>query len=85
MAEKKLTRRQRLRIKQSFPMGMYVGLLTGTFVTLVGVALRLEPFVIFVRSFSSSVLLGSVVSIGLSIVKMADTEYKQRHTVVQRR
>ena len=78
MSNKKTTRRERLRAKPVFPAGMFVGLLTGSCVTLVGIFSGLDSTVILTRSFTSGILLGCIVSLGVSIVRMADSESKKQ-------
>ena len=78
MKAKRRTRREMLRSKKVFPAGMFAALLTAACVTLVGVCLVLEPFVILVRAFFSAIVIGSLVSLGVSIVRLADSEYKKR-------
>ena len=68
-----------LRVRRTFPAGMFVSLLTGSIVTLVGIFSGLEPLVILVRSFVSAVVLGCLVSLGISIVRLANSEYKKRN------
>jgi hypothetical protein len=58
---------------------MFVALLTGSIVTLVGVFVGLEPIVILVRSIVSAAVLGCLVSLGISIVRLANSEYKKRN------
>jgi hypothetical protein len=78
MKANRLSRREKLREQGAFPAGMFAALLTAASVTLIGVSLRLEPLVILVRSSISAVLLGCLVSLGVSIVRLADSEYKKR-------
>lgn len=78
MKGRKPSRREKLRSQPAFPAGMFAALLTAAFVTLVGVFLGLEPFVILFRSSISAVVLGCLVSLGVSIVRLADSEYKKQ-------
>ena len=77
---KKLSRRARLREASAFPIGMYSALLTAVFVTLLGLALQHDSKVILVRAAISGVMIGSIVSLGVSFVRMADAEYKDRQS-----
>lgn len=78
MAREKKGRRARSRSNQRFPAGMFTGLLTAAFVVLVGVFLRQSPLVILIRSSVSAVLLGCIVSLGLSVVRIADSEQEKQ-------
>jgi hypothetical protein len=77
MKGKALTARQAIRRRKSFPVGTYTALLTSALVTLVGVFLRLDPFTILSRAVGSALLLGLVVSIGVSVIRLADSGYKR--------
>ncbi len=79
MNRKQISRRAQLRVRRTFPAGMFVSLLTGSIVTLVGIFSGLEPMVILVRSFVSAVVLGCLMSLGISIVRLANSEYKKRN------
>ncbi|MFN6206543.1 MAG: hypothetical protein ACK49R_08885 [Planctomycetota bacterium] len=46
---------------------------TASAVTLVGVMLGLEPHVILLRAAGSAILMGSVLTFGLSVIQMANT------------
>lgn len=81
MNGQKRSRRAELRNQRLFPAGMFVALLTAAFVTLVGVCFGLAPIVILVRASVSAVVLGCLVSLGVGIVRMADSEYKNRRTL----
>ena len=78
MGRKRETRRAVLRNRSMFPVGMFAALLTGAFVTLLGAFLMLEPFVILIRAFISAIVIGSICSLGVSIVRLADSEHKKR-------
>lgn len=77
MSKQQLTPRQRQRLKKNFPFGICAALLTGAAVVLVGVFLKLEPYVILQRAVVSSFVLGIIVSLGVSIIRMTDSEYRQ--------
>ncbi|QDT10263.1 hypothetical protein [Planctomycetes bacterium K23_9] len=70
----RIARRDAMRAKNAFPYGKFVGLLTAAFVTLVGVYMQLEPITILMRSTVSAIVIGTVVSVGVSIVRLADAE-----------
>lgn len=76
MSRRTPTRREAMRRQRSFPAGTLVALLTAIAVTLIGVALRLDSWAILTRATVSSVLLGMVVSLGVSVIRRADTDYK---------
>jgi hypothetical protein len=76
MSRRKITRREALRRQKSFPAGTFAALLTAVLVTLVGVFLRLEPTTILGRALVSSLVIGSIVSIGVGIIRLADADYK---------
>ena len=79
MTDKKTTtRRERRRNRGKFPIGMYVALLTAVMITLIGVCMDFEPQVILSRAALSSVLLGLIVSFGVSIIRITDADYKER-------
>ncbi|MFK7738233.1 MAG: hypothetical protein AB8B50_19565 [Pirellulaceae bacterium] len=78
MPKKNLTPRQRERLKNDFPAGRVAALLTGAGVVLVGVFLNLQPSVILVRAFISSCVMGFIVSLGTSVIRMTDADYKRR-------
>ena len=76
MSRKKLTRRELMRRKKSFPAGTLAALLTAVMVTLIGVGMQVESFTILTRAAISSLLVGSIVSIGVGVIRMADADYK---------
>lgn len=80
MSTERLTRRQRLRRKSSFPAGMFAALLTAVCITLIGVAIGLDPFVILSRAVMSAILLGTLVSFGMSVVRLMHAESKPRRS-----
>ena len=63
--------------KRNFPYGKFCGLLTGAFVTLIGVALQLSPMTILIRASVSAIVIGAIVALGVSLVRIADTEDKK--------
>jgi len=76
----RISRREAEQSKQLFPHGKFVALLTAAFVTLVGVYLQLEPITILMRASVSAIVLGIVVSLGISVVRLADAESKKQDT-----
>ena len=76
MSPKKLTRREMMRRKKAFPAGTFAALLTAVMVTLVGVGMQVESFTILTRASVSSALVGTIVSIGVGVIRMADADYK---------
>ncbi len=76
MSENGRSRRRDVRLQRSFPAGKYVALLTAALVTLVGVCLQLDPLTILLRATGSAVLLGCLVSIGVGVIRVADSEYR---------
>ncbi|MCS7467175.1 hypothetical protein NZK35_11025 [Stieleria sp. ICT_E10.1] len=76
MSGKSTTRRASFRRQKAFPVGTLIALLTAVAVTLVGVILGLESSTILMRAIVSSVLVGSVVSIGVGVIRLADADYK---------
>ncbi|MDV6030945.1 MAG: hypothetical protein F9B45_12755 [Phycisphaera sp. RhM] len=76
MSGKSTTRRASQRRQKAFPVGTLIALLTAVVVTLVGVVLGLESSTILMRAIVSSVLVGSVVSIGVGVIRLADADYK---------
>ncbi|MCC9602936.1 hypothetical protein LOC67_20495 [Stieleria sp. JC731] len=76
MSNRRMTRRKEMRQQQAFPFGMLAGLLTAIAVTLIGVFLRLEAFTILTRATVSSLILGTVVSLGVGVIRLADSGYK---------
>lgn len=76
MSRKKLTRREMMRRQRSFPAGTFAALLTFIMVTLVGVGMQVESFTILTRALVSSLVVGSVVSIGVGVIRLADADYK---------
>ena len=76
MNNKNLTPRQRRRNKAAFPAGMYAALLTAVCITLIGVIVNLDPAVILSRAAMSALIIGGLVSFGMSIVRMTLSESK---------
>jgi hypothetical protein len=65
-----------MRQQRSFPAGTFAALLTAVMVTLVGVAMQVESITILARALVSSLLVGSIVSIGVGVIRLADADYK---------
>jgi hypothetical protein len=63
----------RRRMKRRGPLGTVCGLLVACAVTLIGLAVGLEPHVILWRSFISAILIGSLVSFGMSVIYVANS------------
>ena len=76
MSRKKTTRRESIRRQKAFPAGTLVALLTAIVVTLIGVCLQLESITILTRAVVSAAAVGSVVSIGVGVIRLADADYK---------
>lgn len=76
MSGKQPTRRASIRRQKSFPAGTFIALLTAIAVTLIGVVLGLESTTILIRAIVSALLVGSVVSIGVGVIRLADADYK---------
>ena len=77
-------RRARQRTSGRLRAGLLAGLLTAALVILLGALMRLEPYVILIRSTISGLLLSGLVSLGLSIVRLADSE-SRKHQRLRRR
>ena len=78
MTTKIQNRLVRRRYRKGFPIGSLTALLTGSLAALIGVCSGLEPFVISYRSFISALLLGTIVTIGTSIVQLANVQRPKR-------
>ncbi len=63
----------RRRMKRRGPLGTVCGLLVACGVTLIGLAVGLEPHVILWRASISAVLIGSLVSFGMSVIYVANS------------
>ena len=63
----------RRRMKRRGPLGTVCGLLVACGVTLIGLMVGLEPHVILWRAFISAVLIGSLVSFGMSVIYVANS------------
>jgi pilus assembly protein TadC len=72
------SRRDALRAKRSFPHGKFSGLLVAVFVTLIGVFLRLDPVTILIRASVSAIVIGTIVSLGVGVVRLTDSENKKQ-------
>ncbi|MEO1526925.1 MAG: hypothetical protein AAFX06_15920 [Planctomycetota bacterium] len=80
----KLTPRQERRARTTFPLGTFAAMLTAAFVTLVGVFLGLQPLVILTRAFVSAAVIGLVMSLGVSVVRLANAEHRRREELGRR-
>ena len=78
MPAKKMTRRQQKRMQAAFPAGMFMALLTFALVTLLGVAMRFDSWVIVQRACFSALVLGIVVSLGVNVIRLAESENKTK-------
>ena len=56
------------RLRRKGPLGTVSALLTASVVSLIGLAIGLEPHIILWRALVSAVLIGSIVSFGLGVV-----------------
>lgn len=63
----------RRRLKRKGPLARVSALLTASGVSLIGLTVGLEPHVILWRSFVSALIIGTVVSFGLSVIYVANT------------
>lgn len=64
----------RRRLRQRRPTGMVFGLLAGSLATLIGVACQLDPFAICCRALISGFTVGAVMSVGASLIRLANLE-----------
>ena len=60
------------RLRRKGPLGTVSALLTASVVSLIGLAIGLEPHIILWRALVSVVLIGSIVSFGLGVIYMAN-------------
>ena len=65
------------RLKRIGPLGKVSGLLTASIVAFIGLAIGLEPHIILWRALIASVLMGSLVAFGLSVIHMANAKRQQ--------
>lgn len=63
---------------QAFPHGLFAGLLTAAMLTLVGVFLGFEPHVVLIRATVSALIVGSTLSVGMAVVRLANVEQKEQ-------
>ena len=63
----------RRRLKRRGPIATVLAILTASGVTLAGLSIGLEPFTILCRASVSAMILGSLVSFGLSVIDIANT------------
>ncbi len=59
--------------KRRAPLGTVAGLLTAFGVTLIGMVVGLDPHIILGRATTSGVLLGVLISFGMSVIHVANT------------
>jgi hypothetical protein len=64
----------RRRLRRRHPTGIFFGLLAGSLVTLIGVACQLDPFAICCRALISGFAVGAVMSVGASLIRLANLE-----------
>ncbi|QEF98525.1 hypothetical protein Mal15_25770 [Stieleria maiorica] len=76
MSRKPTTRRASQRMQKAFPVGTLVALLTAVAVTLTGIIMGVESTTILTRAAVSALMVGSVVSIGVGVIRLADADYK---------
>ena len=62
----------RRRLRRKGPLGKAAALLTASLVALIGLSAGLEPHVILWRAFLAAVLIGVLVSFGLSVICAAN-------------
>lgn len=74
MKDQPQTQRARRRKRSRIPIGLHVGLLAAACITLIGVALGLEPAVILTRAVLSATILGSLVSFGTSVLGLTNAK-----------
>ena len=60
------------RIKRIGPLGRVAGLLTASLVVLIGLVNGLTPEVILLRALIASMLVGTLVAFGISVVQVAN-------------
>jgi hypothetical protein len=60
------------RIKRIGPLGKVAGLLTASLVVLIGLVNGLTPEVILLRALVASLLVGTLVAFGISVVQVAN-------------
>ncbi len=63
----------RRRLRRKGPLAKVSALLTAGAVTLIGLSIGLEPHVILWRAVVAAIVMGSIVSFGLSVVHLANT------------
>jgi len=62
----------RRRLKRKGPLAKVSALLTASAVSLAGLAVGLEPHIILWRALIAALVIGSLVSFGLSVVDLAN-------------
>ncbi len=71
-------RRERHRRKQKQrPLGLLTAMFTACVVTLIGVFSDVEPFAVLLRASISAVLIGSLVGLGMGVVRTANIRSDQ--------
>ncbi|MEM6468476.1 MAG: hypothetical protein AAF802_02820 [Planctomycetota bacterium] len=78
MSNNRKERREALARRKAFPAGKFAALITAIFVTLCGVALQVESFTILTRAVYASIAMGIVVSLGVGVIRLADTDYREK-------
>lgn len=70
-----LERRERQRRNQKQrPLGLMGAMLTGSIVTLIGVYSNVDPLSVLYRALFSSALMGVLISLGLMIIRTANSK-----------
>jgi hypothetical protein len=62
----------RRRLKRKGPLAKVSALLTASAVSMVGLTVGLEPHIILWRALIAAIVIGSLVSFGLSVVDLAN-------------
>ncbi len=62
----------RRRLKRKGPLARICALLTASAVSIVGLVVGLEPHIILWRALVAAIVIGSIVSFGLSVVDVAN-------------
>ena len=68
------TRVANRRLRRIGPIGRMSALLTASGVWVIGAVNGLEPFVILWRSLIAAILIGAIVSFGMSVILMANAK-----------
>ena len=75
----RIARRTEQLKRQKFPHGRFVALLTAALVTLIGVYLRLDSITILIRASVSATVIGTLISLGVSIVRLTEDENRKHN------